>query len=115
MIGDSEMTTFKAGIGDAKFFQSDRACNSQRLNWRTDVSLEVWTFLLELRGESAVADKHRLVTGNNQGGGVAGEAGQIANVDGMGDQEGIEIFGGQQGTKPFATGGIVSHAGVRRV
>ena len=80
------------------------------LRRRPDVRFQAGALVGDLAGVARIADEDGAVAGEDDGAAVAGEAGEIGDVDGVADEQGVHALLGQQTRQSFAALGGVVHA-----
>src|SRR5262249_3770152 len=83
------------------------------LRGRPNVHFQAGALLGELLGEASVADEDRPLAAEGQVAGVAAEAGQVGDVDGVGDEVGVEVLVAELAGQAVAAAGGVVHERLR--
>ncbi len=91
-VRHARVSTFKSNPVTSQFAQHFGRGILNELMVRPNVTLQPRAFLADLLGVARVAHQNRSRLGHDQITTVAAKAGQITDIDRIGDQEGIDRF-----------------------
>jgi hypothetical protein len=90
-LGQGHVVGLDGNIVPAGGFELFDGCGGQLLPRRTDVERHPRALFFQLLGVAAIADEQIEATVEEEIGGIAGEAGEVADVRGIGDEHTIEL------------------------
>ena len=104
--GDGDVRRLEADLAGAEAGQDLGGFGHGGRGRRAEVDGQAGALLGKLFGEAAVADEQLPLAADDEVAGITGEAGEVGDVDGVGDEQGVEAEGLELAGEALAAGGV---------